>query len=157
MQVSFQSPNCCFLVELNKSPAAQEILRRLPLDSKVSLWGDEIYFQISITPIPASEATSDVNVGDVAYWSDGNSICVFFGPTPFSKDQKPVPVIPVVIIGKTAASAEELRKIQLGHPIRVMPVEDKLPAKTSILTEKKLSQVEIDVLVKQLLAAKSKS
>lgn len=158
MEISFQTQNCCFLVDFNQSPAAQEIVKHLPLDSKVSIWGDEIYFETGILA-PDQGETLDVSVGDVAYWPQGHCLCVFFGPTPASSNGKPIPASPVVIIGRTATLPDELKKIQAGHSIRLMPVQV-MPVASSeaaVKNEKKLSQSEIDVLVQQLLAEKEKN
>src|SRR5512137_1828752 len=156
MQISFQTQSSCFFAEFNRCQVTDEILKHLPIDSKVSRWGDEIYFETSIAA-SCQEATSDVNIGDVAYWPEGKCICVFFGPTPASKADKPVPATPVVIIGKTATSPDELRKIQAGNSIRIMPVQEGQAAPSydkAAQFERKLSQPEIDVLVQQLLAEK---
>jgi uncharacterized protein len=156
MEVSFQSQNCCFLAEFNDSMPARQIIKFLPFDSKVSLWGDEVYFKIGILA-PGGEDTLDVKVGDIAYWPEAQCMCVFFGPTPSSVDGKPVPASPVVIIGKTSVSPDEFRKIQAGDPIRVIAVQKEPVAHTvdASASERKLSQAEIDVLVQQLLAQKS--
>lgn len=151
MQISFQVPNSCFLAEFNQSPTAQEIIKRLPFDSKVALWGDEIYFETNIIT-SSFQPTLEVNIGDVAYWPEGKCICVFFGPTPLSKDAKPVPASAVVVIGKTITALTELRKIRAGDPIRVMSIEERGAHEISIHRERKLSQAEIDLLVQQLLS-----
>lgn len=158
MLISFQTQNYVFIVQLNQSHTAREISRKIPLDAEILTWGDEIYFKTGIT-IPRTEdkATNDVNIGDVAYWPEGNCICVFFGPTPFSKTAKPVPASLVVIIGKTYANPDELRKIRESQSIRVMPTENKSAAEKILpKDEKKLSQQEIDILVQQILKIKSK-
>ena len=84
----------------------------------MSRWGDEIYFDIGFK-VSAEGATMDVDIGDVAYWSQGKCLCIFFGQTLASTSPKPVPASPVVIVGKTAASPESLRQIQLGEKISV--------------------------------------
>lgn len=138
MRISFQSPDCCFTAELDQSQTSREILKCLPLDSKVSLWGKEIYFQIGIANVPFSKVSFEVNIGDVAYWPDGKCLCVFFGATPFSKDEKPVPAIPVIVIGKTTVIPPDFDKIQSGQPIRVISVLDER-SKKSVQPERKLA------------------
>ncbi len=59
------------------NPTTKEISRSLPIESKVSMWGDEIYFDIGIHA-PEEGATLDVNVGDIAYWAQGQCLCIFF-------------------------------------------------------------------------------
>lgn len=150
MRVSFQTKNYCFIADLNQSRAAQDIIRALPLTSEVLTWGDEIYFKTNITAAQ-EDLTLDTNIGDVAYWPEGKCICVFFGPTPLSKTEKPVPASEVVIIGKTLTDPEELRKIRDDQEIKLTS-ENSGP--TQPHDERKLSQSEIDKLVQSLLAAK---
>ena len=37
--------------------------------------------------------------GDIAYWPKAGALCIFFGPTPFSTDDKPVTPYPMKKIG----------------------------------------------------------
>lgn len=155
MEILFQTPNCCFLAEFNQNLTAEEIIKHIPLDAKVRVWGDEIYFKTTISTL-LSSATREVNSGDIAYWPEEKSICVFFGPTPLSRDAKPVPASPVVIIGKTKTDPAELKKIESEHPIRVTLVDGAETYQKSAEAERKLTQDEIDILVKQLLAEQKK-
>ena len=160
MQISFQSQNCCFLAEFNQGLAAKELVRHFPLDSTILKWGDEIYFETGITAL-ADKTTLEVDIGDIAYWSEGKCICVFFGATPISKTERPVPASPVVIIGKTTAGPDELKKIRAGDSIKVIQIRQDIYTvydsyKKYTRSEKKLTQNEIDVLVQQLLAEKEK-
>lgn len=159
MKISFQAPTCCFFAELKDFSITEEIIRYLPLDSKVTKWGDEIYFKSDIDLKVSELTTIDVNAGDIAFCPEGKCICVFFGPTPLSLDDKPVLASPVIVIGKTTHNFDNLRMIQNGEPIRVMPVEGNPPelAARSIddfPKDRKLSQEEIDGLVQQLLEGK---
>ena len=159
MKVSFQTPICCFSAELKESSVTEEMIKSLPFDSKVTKWGDEIYFESDIELKVPELTTTDVSAGDVAFWPEGKCICVFFGPTPLSTDDKPMPASPVIVIGKTTHSIDFLRRIQTGEPMRVMPVEGNPPepiAKSihDFSKSRKLSQEEIDDLVQQVLAEK---
>lgn len=89
------------------SPALREIDKALPITSKVKVWGDEIYFDINIKA-PPDGATIDVEAGDIAYWPEGKSLCIFFGKTPISIGDKPLPASKVVIIGKIDPDFEAL-------------------------------------------------
>jgi len=156
MVIVFKAENIGFHVQFNENPTAQDIVKNLPLEGTVKKWGDEIYFDTGIKAVSDGK-TVDVNVGDVAYWPEGKSICVFFGPTQASVGDKPVPASPVVIIGKTFASSDELREIREGEEISIFIVTKRGPedAKTPYEEDnRKLSQAEIDELVKKLLAEK---
>ena len=60
----------------------------LPLSGEAARWGDELYFS---TPVDVPEEVPQVAVpvGAVAYWPQGNALCLFWGPTPASTDGAP--------------------------------------------------------------------
>ncbi len=108
------------VVELNfeRSPeTAKAILNALPFESRVNRWGDEIYFTIPVDSKPEN-ATTDVDVGDVAYWPPGKALCIFFGPTPVSEGEKPKPASPVNVVGKVKGDATVLRAARDGAAVR---------------------------------------
>ena len=129
----------------------------------VAKWGEEIFFNIQNVQPVSENRTKRVNVGDVAFCPEGSCLCVFLGPTPASVMEDPVPENPVVIIGRLVTSRDKLRVITPGEKIRVLkalendPSVEKKSSLEEYVTGRKLSQVEIDVLVKQLLEEKKKS
>jgi uncharacterized protein len=155
MHASFQTKNLNFLIEFNNCVTAQAVLKTLPLHVKVSRWGDEVYFPIGIEA-PVFDATVNVSIGDVAYWPEGKSVSVFFGRTIVGEIDQPIPVSPVVIIGKTLTLPFEFRDIQEGQLIKLELVLPSPAAIKSCDDGRKLSQAEIDVLVKNLLAEKER-
>jgi hypothetical protein len=44
---------------------------------------------------------------DVAYWPEGTALCLFYGPTPISKNGKILAYSPVNIIGKILDSSNK--------------------------------------------------
>jgi len=100
------------------NPTAKKISESLPVESKAKTWGDEIYFDTGIAA-PAEGGTTDVDIGDIAYWPDGKCLCIFFGPTPASSGDKPVPASDVVIVGKANLDPALLRKVKSGSKIVV--------------------------------------
>jgi hypothetical protein len=109
VSVDFIKLNQIILIELDnsKSPnTIQAILAGLPIKVKINRWGDELY--TDKTPISADEENSQsvVYLSDVAYWPEGNAICLFLGPTPISKESdKILPYSPVNIIGRIITSS----------------------------------------------------
>jgi len=118
MKVLFNAESLDFDAEFNDTKTAKEIIQNLPFESTVSTWGDEIYFDIGFKA-SAQSATMEVDIGDIAYWPQGKCLCVFFGPTPASTTLKPEPASPVVVVGKTNAARQDLKKIKLGEKISV--------------------------------------
>jgi len=96
--------------EFFDNPAARKVLDFLPINSKVKLWGEEIYFDTGIEA-PDEGATTEVNIGDLAYWPQGQSIC--------STNDKPVPASEVVVIGKVSLEKDKLLKVKSDSIVRI--------------------------------------
>jgi len=94
------------------------VLDEAPFESTASVWGDEVYFETPVDVAP-EETETVVDVGTVAYWHEGNSLCVFWGPTPASVNDEPRAAGPVAPVGHTE-SAEQLSSVNPGEPIRVL-------------------------------------
>lgn len=80
----------------------------LPVDGDASRWGDELYFRTPID-VPEENSQVEVPVGGIAYWPQGNALCLFWGPTPASVDEAPraaSAVNLVAMIDDTAPLAE---------------------------------------------------
>jgi hypothetical protein len=94
------------------------IWNALPFESESERWGDEVYFKI---PVKAAEEKSQtaVEVGDVAYWPPGESMCIFFGPTPASLAGEPRAYSPVNVFGKISGDFMVFKKIKVGEKIKV--------------------------------------
>jgi hypothetical protein len=105
-----------------------------------------------------------VKVGDVAFCPEGSCLCVFLGPTPASVLENPVPENPVVVIGRIITPRDKFKLILPGEKIKILRSgenvalpEKKPPLENEYPMGRKLSQTEIDVLVKQLLEEKKRA
>jgi uncharacterized protein len=89
-------------LDSSKSPkTVKAILDNLPIEVNINKWGQELY--TDNTPIVARQenAKSEVSLLDAAYWPEGNALCLFYGPTPISKDSgKILPYSAVNIVGR---------------------------------------------------------
>jgi hypothetical protein len=45
-------------------------------------------------------ARREVDYLDVAYWPEGNALCLFYGPTPVSRDGQILAYSPVNLVGR---------------------------------------------------------
>lgn len=119
-KIKFKTDSIELEGELNNSDTAKKLLKILPLESTINTWGNEIYFNIPLNS-PPENATTDVNIGDMAYWPEGNAFCVFFGSTPMSNSDKPVPASKVNIIGKIDSEyIQKLKSINAGTKITLL-------------------------------------
>jgi uncharacterized protein len=84
------------------------ILDNLPVEVSINKWGEELYTDRTIIAVEQEDnAKTEVNELDVAYWPEGNALCLFYGPTPSSKDGKILAYSPVNIIGKIVDSSNK--------------------------------------------------
>jgi hypothetical protein len=98
--------------ELYDTPTGRAIYDALPLHENVSLWGDEIYFEIPVETGLEAEARPAVSNGDLAYWPNMPAFCIFFGPTPVSSGETPVAASAVNVFGRLITfEPEMLRKV----------------------------------------------
>jgi len=105
------------LIERNPK-TAETIWTALPFESTAELWGDEIYFKIPVK-VQEEKSRKDVELGDVAYWPPGESMCIFFGPTPISDTEKPRAYSPVNVFGKVIGDPKIFRRVGIGEKIKV--------------------------------------
>ncbi|MBF0538174.1 MAG: hypothetical protein HQL03_07975 [Nitrospirae bacterium] len=103
--------------ELNDSATAATFRSLLPMEVRLSRWGDEYYGDCGISVDIAQEAKEVMEVGELAVWPIGNALCIFFGPTPVSTGDEPRAASRVNPIGKLTDNPEPLKK--LGSSISV--------------------------------------
>ena len=85
----------------SRSPkTVQAILENLPIQVNITRWGDELYTEKTQIMAEEEKAKREVNFLDVAYWPEGNALCLFYGPTPISKDEQILAYSPVNIVGR---------------------------------------------------------
>ena len=97
----------------------EKIINALPIESIAYRWGDEVYFS---TPVEADEenAVEIVEKGVIAFWPPGNALCIFWGPTPASRNPNEIrPASPVNILGKVLGDPTIFSIVRSGEKIRV--------------------------------------
>ena len=109
--------------ELKTSRTAEEIYKALPVEDQLNVWGEEFYFKIPGVKDHRETATTQVKVGDVAFWGAGQVLAIFFGRTPMSMSADPVPADRVNIVGRIIGDATVLRQAMAAAKIRVDPIE----------------------------------
>jgi hypothetical protein len=102
--------------ELNDTEGARRLARALPLTSGFQVWGDEIHFDVPVEPLADRRAQGSASVGDLGLCAGEATLCIFFGPTPSSPAEEPVPARPVTIVG-SVRSAERLRGVKEADQI----------------------------------------
>jgi len=72
--------------QLYDNATADAIWEALPITGTANRWGDEIYFEIPVRLVRAADAREVVEAGELGYWPVGRAFCIFWGPTPASRD-----------------------------------------------------------------------
>ncbi len=107
---------------LNNTKTASAIVNFLPFESIAHRWGEEIYFEI-LLELELENGKEVLEIGDIAYWPPGKSMCIFFGPTPSSKGSEIRAYSAVSVFGKVIGDAKIFRNIKEGERIRVEAVD----------------------------------
>ena len=120
MKVNISFSTCCVKAEIFDTPTGRAIYEALPIKRNVSTWGEEIYFDLPVHCELEDGALAEVSVGDLAYWPNMPAFCIFFGPTPVSRGDRPVAASEVNVFGKLLETdLESLRGIREGENILV--------------------------------------
>ena len=100
--------------ELNDSPTAKSIVDALPIKTKGSRWGGEIYFSIPVEVELEAGSRDVLEAGELGYWPTGCAFCIFFGPTPASEADEIRAASAVNIIGTIKGDLSQLPNVPDG-------------------------------------------
>ena len=101
-------------IELDDSHSpktVQAILAKLPIEVNINRWGDELYTEKTRVVEKEENAKRQVKLFDVAYWPEGNALCLFYGPTPISEEGKILAYSPVNIVGRIIPDNDEKESV----------------------------------------------
>ena len=118
-KIKIKFSNNFIIVELNNSDTAKKIYALCPIKSTTNTWGNEIYFETTIKVKKDKTAKDIINLGEIAYWVEGSSIAIGFGPTPISKADEIRLVTKANIIGKTKSNLSSLGMVNSGEIVIV--------------------------------------
>lgn len=110
--------------ELFDTACAKRMAEILPLEVIPEEWGDEFYFSVPVDYPLDETATTKVKVGDIGYWPPGKAMAIFFGPTPLSRGDDPVPASAVNLVGHILDDATVLKREKGGKRIIVRRVSE---------------------------------
>ncbi len=108
--------------ELKPNKTAGEVFAALPVQAALNTWGEEFFFKLPGVKDYRETATTQVKVGDIAFWGAGQVLAIFFGRTPMSLGPDPVPADRVNVIGRIVGDATQLRQVMDHNTIRVEQV-----------------------------------
>ena len=106
-------------VDLHNTENARQIWEACPIKSIINTWGNEIYFDTKINTIIDKTAKNIISKGEIAFWVEGASIAIGFGPTPISKGNEIRLVTNANIIGVTVDNLSALSIVNSGEIVIV--------------------------------------
>lgn len=105
--------------ELFDTATADAIYENLPFTSSASLWGDEVYFSTPVSVPREADARAIVEAGELAFWVEGDSIAIGFGPTPISQGDEIRLAARTNIWGRALDDVRQLKTVASGAVIDV--------------------------------------
>jgi hypothetical protein len=79
-----------------------------------------VYFSTPVA-VDLEKGAEVVEKGAIGYWPPGRALCLFFGPTPASKNPEEIrPASAVTVVGRILADPEILDGVQDGDPIEIV-------------------------------------
>ena len=77
-----------FEINLRNTETAKLIAKSIPIKSKIQIWGEEIFFNTNLQVKLEDDARDVMQLGELAFWTEGSAIAIGYGKTPVSVDQE---------------------------------------------------------------------
>ena len=107
------------IVDLKDTETAKKIWESLPITSNINVWGEEVYFYVSVSAKLENDAKDVISFGEIAFWSTGKAIAIGFGKTPLSVGDEIRLADKCNIWGTTTFDLKQLKNIPSNSEISI--------------------------------------
>jgi hypothetical protein len=105
--------------ELFDTETADALYEAAPFSSEAHVWGEEVYFRTPLLLAREADARDVVEVGELAFWTEGNAIAIGYGPTPASQDGEIRLAAPCNLWGRALDDVKALVNVGEGAMVHV--------------------------------------
>ena len=105
--------------ELFDTETADALYEAAPFSSEAQSWGEEIYFRTPLLLAREPNARDIVEVGELAYWTEGSAVAIGFGPTPASIHGEIRLASPCNLWGRALDDVKALVNVNEGATVHV--------------------------------------
>lgn len=106
-------------VDLLDTATATAIWDAAPFSGRANLWGEEVYFSTPVAVPREANARDVMKTGEIAFWTDGDSIALVWGRTPVSRGNEMRLASPCNVWATTEDDMTALKTVRSGAAIEV--------------------------------------
>ena len=77
-----------FEINLRNTETAKLIAKSIPIKSRIQIWGEEIFFNTNLQVKLEDDARDVMQLGELAFWTEGSAVAIGYGKTPVSVGQE---------------------------------------------------------------------
>ena len=106
-----------FEINLRDTKTARLISKSIPIKSTIQMWGEEIFFNTNIQVTLEDDAKEVMQLGELAFWTEGSAIAIGYGKTPVSIDKEIRLIGPCNVWGDGNFKKSDFEDIKPGDEI----------------------------------------